>query len=55
VGEPVRAAVAENPGHTDDDRGDHDDEPEDDNQDALRGVYAVDLQQNTQRRVLSTP
>src|SRR5579859_7504614 len=37
VREPVRAAVTENPGHADDDRGDQDDEPKNNDHGALRG------------------
>jgi hypothetical protein len=33
----VRAAVAKNPGHADDDRGDQDDEPKNNDHGALRG------------------
>ena len=55
VGEPVRAAVAKNPGHADDDRSDQDDEPKNNDHGAHRGVCTVDLQCNTQRRVRSTP
>src|ERR1019366_9259259 len=38
VPEPVTAAVAEHPGHADDDRGDHDDEPDNYDHDALRKI-----------------
>jgi hypothetical protein len=47
----LRVAVAENPGHAEDDRGDHDAEPEDDDHDAFRVVYAVDLQRDTSVKV----